>query len=214
MLIYAIGDVHGMHDRLLLALEAIKKDAGENHHVVVFLGDYVDRGPNSAGVVGTVKALVQGDPNKYLALLGNHEDWMIALEHDLGNQHWSIGYGRNTIDSYRAIGDDLKTFHEHCEWLRSIPFIAQTENHIFVHAGLNPAIDLHEQKREHLLWIRGWENQRDWGKHVVYGHSVFREPWLLGHSTGLDTGCVFGGRLSVGVFNSYVNGGPTRIISL
>ena len=91
--------------------------------------------------------------------------------------------------------------------------MVETENHVFVHAGLSPRYALSEQPDEVRLWIRGWEKEdHDFGKHVVYGHTPHDVPVLRPHSTGLDTGACFGGPLSIGVFDAAAKAGPVDIL--
>lgn len=212
-LIYAVGDVHGCHDQLLAAVAKIRTHAKARPYRVVFLGDYVDRGPKSREVVHLVHGLVTGEETRgsWFALKGNHEDMMIAASTDRRSlYHWFDNGGAETEASYDGFGDQKQ---QHLTWLSSLPTKLEMENHIFVHAGLSPRYSLSEQPEEVLLWIRGWENEdHDWGKHVVYGHTPHENPVLRPNSTGLDTGACFGGPLSVGVFDAAAKTGPVDIL--
>jgi serine/threonine protein phosphatase 1 len=209
-LIYAVGDIHGMYDKLIASLEAINKhnvQVGCADHKVVFLGDYVDRGPDSRKVVEHVKMLIEKDADTYKGIIGNHEDMMFE-----GRSHWYQNGGDKTVESYNG---DRNLMEEHIKWLMSLPVKIETENYIFVHAGLDPDTTVKHQSRNTMLWVRHWWNtERDFGKHVVYGHTPFHNPMLKNYSTGLDTGAVFGGKLSVGVFDAEVNKGPITVLQV
>jgi serine/threonine protein phosphatase 1 len=125
---------------------------------------------------------------------------------------WLDNGGQATIDSYAGY-QTART--EDRDWLDTLPLMIETENHVFVHAGCNPRYALAEQPDEVLLWIRKWEDdEHDFGKHVVYGHTVRPEPKLCRFSTGLDTGACFDGPLTVGVFDPDMNAGPVEILKV
>lgn len=210
-LMYAVGDVHGCHDQLLAAVAKIKAHAKAQAYRVVFLGDYVDRGPKSREVVSLVHDLVADKQSKWFALKGNHEDMMIAASTDSrAVWHWRDNGGDKTEASYAGFADEKR---RHLIWLSSLPTMIETENHVFVHAGLSTRHALSEQPEEVLLWIRGWEkDDYDFGKHVVYGHTPHDNPVLRPNSTGLDTGACFGGPLSIGVFDAAAKAGPVEIL--
>ena len=101
----------------------------------------------------------------------------------------------------------------HSRWLSGLPLKIETDNHVFVHAGMSPRYSVADQPEEVLLWIRGWErDEHDFGRHVVYGHTPKKKPDLRKFSTGLDTGAFAGGPLTVGVFDADVCGGPVEIL--
>jgi serine/threonine protein phosphatase 1 len=211
-LIYAVGDIHGCHDKLRAAVAKIRAHAGANPFRVIFLGDYVDRGPDSRAVVDLVKCLVtdRSAPGIWRALKGNHEQMMIAAERGEDPAAWLGNGGAETLASYAGYGNEMR---QHAEWLDSLPAFIETENHIFVHAGLSPRHSIPDQPEEVLLWTRGWQKRgHDFGKHVVYGHQAAEGLDLRPFSTGLDTGACYGGPLTVGVFDAAVNGGPVAVI--
>jgi serine/threonine protein phosphatase 1 len=212
-LIYAIGDIHGCYDQLLILLTKIKAHAGYKPYRAIFLGDYVDRGPKSREVVNEVRDHVtrRGGNGTWQALKGNHEDLM--AQHLAGSdtmQTWLANGGVNTLSSYSGHTNEMT---EHGEWLAALPTLIETENHIFVHAGLDPRSSISEQPDQVRLWIRNWEDQdHDFGKHVVYGHTPRKVPKLLGHSSGLDTGGFRYGTLTAGVFDSSKPSGPVELL--
>jgi serine/threonine protein phosphatase 1 len=211
-LIYAVGDIHGCHDQLRAAVAKIRDHAGSRPYDVIFLGDYVDRGPDSRAVVELVQDRVadRGANGIWRALRGNHEQMMIAAEHGHDISLWLRNGGFRTEDSYSGYRD---TMRRHVEWMQELPTLIETEHHIFVHAGLSPRHSLAEQPEEVLLWTRGWQkHDHDFGKHVVYGHQAAETAELRPFSSCLDTGACYGGPLTVGVFDSGVNSGPVELL--
>lgn len=211
-LIYAVGDIHGCYDQLRAAVAKIRTHAGAQPYRVIFLGDYVDRGPHSRAVVDLVKDLVtdRSTSGIWRALRGNHEQMMIAAERGGSMAQWLGNGGAETLASYAGYRNEMR---QHIEWLETLPAMIETENHIFVHAGLSPRYALADQPEEVLLWSRGWQKQdHDFGKHVVYGHQAAEELELRRFSSGLDTGACYGGALTVGVFDAEVNAGPVDIL--
>lgn len=216
-MIYAIGDIHGCHDKLLVAVAKIKAHGGARPYRVIFLGDYVDRGPDSRRVVNLVRGLVnssvsekQGTYGRWEAIRGNHEDMMAAGVTNTLVDFWRENGGVETVASYDGHKAEMLS---HAKWLRSLPAMIQTEHHCFVHAGVSPRYSLDDQPEEVALWIRGWEkDNHDFGKHIVYGHTPRKEPLLLSNSTGLDTGACYGGPLTIGVFDETKNSGPVDLL--
>lgn len=212
-MIYAIGDIHGCYDQLLVLLAKIKAHAGRRKYRAIFLGDYVDRGPKSREVVNQVRGLVtgRGGHGKWSALKGNHEEMFYAGSQNADLEFWIENGGRETLASYEGRQAELQ---EHAAWLNTLPTWLETEHHVFVHAGLSPRYPLAEQPDEVRMWIRGWEkDDHDFGKHVVYGHTPKKEPNLRLHSSGLDTGAFYWGTLTCGVFDDAKAGGPVELLS-
>lgn len=204
--IYAIGDIHGMYDKLIDALADIPEDAGK----VVFLGDYIDRGYDSAKVVKLIRELQRKDPEKWNPLKGNHEDMMVAsLLENVDHGMWIVNGGVQTLESYSREEVDA---NDDARWMKNLPMTIETDNHVFVHAGFKPGIDWKLQPHNIIMWIRNWWNEEyDFGKHVVYGHTPFENPRLLQFSSGIDTGACFGGKLTVATFDRNEKSGPIRI---
>lgn len=197
-MITAIGDIHGRFDKLQELL-ALLPEEGE----LVFLGDYIDRGPQSAEVVALLRETA------HICLLGNHEELMIdAILH--GQQFmWYINGGLATIASYKNLYGDLASqmMREDAEWMRTLPCSYTTDTHIFVHAGLNPRREV--QTREDMIWIRDLflRSDKDFGRHVVHGHThswdnkEFYQVEQLPNRTNLDTAAFHTGILSAAVFD-------------
>lgn len=213
-LIYAIGDIHGCYDRLRAALAKIEAHAGLRPYSGIFLGDYVDRGPQSREVVNQVRELV-AEPKRcgtWRALRGNHERMMIDAARDPAWLDKWLSYGADaTLRSYEG---QERALADHRRWLAGLPTMIETEYHVFVHAGCSTRYPLADQPEAIRLWIRSWEkDDPDFGKHIVYGHTPRTRPLLLAHSSGLDTGACYGGPLTVGVFDAEVAGGPIDILA-
>lgn len=189
----AVGDIHGCLAQLTELMELVKPTAADR---VVFLGDYVDRGPASAGVIDYLIEFASAFPETVF-LRGNHEQMFLDYLDRQDPAMFLINGGQQTLDSYRDRGMwPLPSSHR--RFLGSLEHYYESEHHIFVHAGLRPGIPLAEQANFDLLWIRHefLESNFDWGKIVVYGHTPRQEPLLDDRRIGLDTGCVYGRRLT------------------
>ena len=194
--IFAIGDIHGCIDKLKILLGMIKLDWDKD--LMVFLGDYVDRGPDSRGVIELLLDLKKEHADRLIFLKGNHE-WMFTQflmgeEHDLFLQ---IG-GKETLESYSIQKGKIDIPQSHWDFLDHLDLYFETNDYIFVHAGLRPYISISEQGPEDLLWIRSHflKSSYDWGKRVIFGHTPFSVPLIDVNKVGIDTGAVYGGRLT------------------
>jgi serine/threonine protein phosphatase 1 len=212
--IFAIGDIHGQLGFMEQALEFVAQDACAGAPIV-FLGDYVDRGPDSRGVIDL---LLQGqaEGRNWHFLLGNHEDFFLRFlrapseinPHTRHKITWlaDAAGGRATLASYgvdvdprRSHEDICADAHEavpqaHLEFLRSLPRRYQTRDHLFVHAGIRPGIALEDQNPEDLIWIRQefLQDRRDHGPLVVHGHTPVDLPEHNGNRVNCDGGAGFG----------------------
>lgn len=222
MLTYAITDIHGRLDLLDLALEEIEKRGGE--YKIVFLGDYVDRGPNSRGVVDRLIELSRLE--NVVCLYGNHEDIFVGLCTN-PERYQSVFFnngGSSTLEGYMLDGDpDLDAMTAHCEWMQSLPRHYFDEKRVFVHAGIEPGMAMDKQDPEELIWTRSREffnaSRLDMGYYVVHGHTpehpekYHDNPEVTESRTNLDTAAFFTGILSVGVFDE-TQEGPIEIIKI
>jgi serine/threonine protein phosphatase 1 len=181
----AVGDIHGCLEPLRRLLHLIQP---KTQDTLVFLGDYVDRGPNSRGVIDFLLAFARLFPQSVF-LKGNHEAMFLDYLHGGPKVPFLQNGGISTLASY-AQGVPP----EHREFLQKLPLYHQTENFIFVHAGLRPALPLFEQREEDLLWIRDefLDSDYDWGKTIVFGHTPWPTPLLQDRRIGVDTGAVYG----------------------
>ena len=189
----AFGDIHGCRSALqaLLAQVALRET-----DQLVFLGDYIDRGPDSAGVIDELLALQARFPHSVF-LRGNHEQMLIDVLAGENLTTFLFNGGDKTIASYEARGG-WPPPRKHRRFLESLPAIYRAEGFVFVHAGLRPGTPLADQDPDDLLWIRQefLDSSDDWGEIVVFGHTPREEPLLTAARIGLDTGCVYGGRLT------------------
>ena len=204
-LTYAVGDIHGSLHKLRGLIERCWEHAGGRPVTFVFLGDYIDRGPESAGVVGYLIDMQSALRERCIALLGNHEAFALGvMEGTTDADHWLSQGGAETLRSYGvASARDLP--REHVEWMRSLPLSYDDGRRFFVHAGVDPNKPLDAQDDHDLLWIREpfLSSRRQFGRLVVHGHTPLATaaPDLRDNRLNLDTGAVFGGPLTAGAFS-------------
>ena len=217
VLVYAIGDVHGRNDLLLKLLDQIGSDdtaRGAADTQIIFLGDLVDRGEDSAGVIETAMRLRAADTDVRF-LLGNHEEVFIQAcrQRDLKTLRFFLKIGGDaTLQSYPIPRSEYltMTLEELAERLPSLipeahlAFLESFEDQIvigdyaFVHAGIRPGVALSEQKRSDLRWIREefTDHRGDLEKVVVFGHTIYPEVEERGSRIGIDTGAYASGVLT------------------
>jgi serine/threonine protein phosphatase 1 len=197
---YAIGDIHGRADLLIALLEAIRlahpvHSAGK----LIFLGDLVDRGPDSAKTIAIVRALQNATRQGVVECLrGNHEQMMIDWFRS-GDDLWLTNGGLATIESFGLLHGNDAALAEAVAWMEALPTWREDEAHIYVHAGLRPKRPIDQQQDQDRLWIReGFLNvDYDFGKHVIHGHTPRLEgPERRSFRTNIDTGAVYGGALT------------------
>lgn len=216
--VYAIGDIHGCLGLLLQLLEVIRTHDGLLPPVatrqLVFLGDYVDRGPASRGVIDR---LLTGLPEGFdgVFLKGNHEAMMIdSLDDSDCAYHWFMNGGRNTVESYGIRCQTVDGVYDypllmrrlratieggpHEAFLRDLRINHRVGDYYFVHAGIHPDRTLDQQREEDQLWIRDrfLYAPDDFGAIVVHGHTPVYEAEIEHNRIGIDTGAVYGGALT------------------
>jgi serine/threonine protein phosphatase 1 len=212
--LYVIGDIHGRLDLLDQLIEVIRRDVDKhgNDGLTVTLGDYIDRGPDSRGVIE--RLLDNPFPGRFIALKGNHEALLEAFldEPALGSQWRHLG-GLETLHSFGVPVTSLmvgRNYDQAAEQLRSAlsqehtRFFASLKTSLFVgqyflcHAGVRPGVPLERQVDEDLLWIRDefLNSRMDFGKIVVHGHTPVEEPEVLSNRINIDTGAFATGRLT------------------
>jgi len=203
---YVVPDIHGRLDLLNDALAKIERNPPG---AVVFLGDYVDRGPDSAGVISRLMAGPTVSGWKWICLKGNHEDMMLQALADESKMPWWGGNGGvQTAQSYGwREGEALDVRGlipvDHLRWIEALPVCHADPDRIYVHAGLDHGTPLSWQTQDTLLWKRYAYGEEGlfFGRHVVHGHTPHeRGPKLHVGRTNLDTGAVYFGRLVVGIF--------------
>jgi serine/threonine protein phosphatase 1 len=208
--VYAIGDVHGCLDRLAAIHEQIAEDLATRpvgEAVLVHLGDYVDRGLDSAQVVDWLSGGAPVLATRIVNLMGNHEDMMIAAlpgTSKEANGTWLSNGGADSLLSWDISRKVPPTEwanripDEHQEFLRGLEISFRYGNYLFVHAGIRPGVPLEKQEKQDMLWIRepflSWKHE--YGVVVVHGHTPRHEPVVRANRIGIDTGAVMGGVLT------------------
>lgn len=188
----AIGDVHGCAESLAALIDTLDLQAGDH---LVFVGDYVDRGPNSKSVID--QALKLRDEYECVFLRGNHEAMMLDYLDRGEFELWRMNGGLDTLDSYRGADGRVQIPESHIEFVRETELFYETEDFFFVHAGLRADLTVAENvEREEervFLWERGHldAKDRDWEKTVVCGHTPHSEPINEEDLILIDTGCVY-----------------------
>ncbi|OKO73130.1 metallophosphoesterase [Bradyrhizobium sp. AS23.2] len=208
-LTFAIGDIHGCFEELL-ALLAVCDIAGHGEDTrFVFIGDYVDRGPDSRRVVEFLIRRQSEQGRRCICLRGNHEEMLIhaAGRHrsDRDLMNWWGNGGERTLESY-GVDDPGDLPAEHLAWVQKLPLTHKDQHRLFVHAGVRPGVPLSLQSQEDLLWIREpfLSSPDDHGLFVVHGHTPITSgrPDLRANRLNLDTGACFGGPLTAAAFSS------------
>jgi serine/threonine protein phosphatase 1 len=203
---YAVGDIHGCLDKVLRLLDILNYDPTEDR--LLFLGDYIDRGPNSKGVIDLMLQLQQENPRN-IFLMGNHEDNFLTyvqacIDGEQGNYWLSepffTGGGATTLQSYDP------SLHqptpprlveaippEHLQFMSQLPLYWQDDTYLLVHAGIRPGIPLERQYENDLLRIRRPFLLTPHGldKCVIFGHTPFRNVLWEADKIGIDTGACF-----------------------
>jgi serine/threonine protein phosphatase 1 len=228
--VYAVGDIHGRLDLLLLIEAAIEIDLAENPTPtasVCFLGDYIDRGPASAGVI---EHMVTSAPRgiRRIFIKGNHEDRFLAFLEDpeRNGPGWIEFGGREALESYgvriaEGSTQDWTNLRDkvamlvpprHIKFIERLQLAVRWRGYIFVHAGLDPAKGLEAQESQSLMWIREpfLSSDREWGLRVVHGHVIEPEPVFRVNRIGLDTGAYKSGILTCAA----LDGQEIRIIQV
>lgn len=217
--LYAVGDVHGRLDLLEDLLRRIGEDAArhpdDSERTLIFLGDYIDRGPSSRGVV---ERLLEGPLPGFttVRLMGNHEDALLAfLDADSDGLDWLTFGGLETLLSYgvplrtlpssgqqvselrQALANSLPA--RHLEFFRHCDLRHSVGDYVFVHAGVRPGIALEKQAPVDLMWIRD-DFLRSRiplpGRVIVHGHTIVDLPQDRSHRINVDTGAFASGRLT------------------
>lgn len=186
----AIGDIHGCHVSLQTMLDIVQPNSDD---LVITLGDYVDRGPDSKKVIDILLGLKK--THNYIHLMGNHEIQMIrALEapHHMTRFLDPLCGGQETLDNYGGSFDDIP--EDHWNFITSAALYHETDSHIYVHAGVDENLPLEQQDPETLYYKRYYSGKAHIsGKPYICGHTIQGDlPTNNGYSICLDT-CAYGG---------------------
>lgn len=212
--VYAIGDIHGRLDLLEALANAIEADNSQHEQArstVILLGDLIDRGPDSAGVIRFVREWQARRPLRILC--GNHEEMLLEslvrpevlsafLRH--GGRETILSYGL-TEESYRRLTlEELQQRMaqaipaDHIAFIRSFEDSIMIGDYLFVHAGIMPGVALDKQERTNLRWIRepflSYEGRHE--QIVVHGHTITPDVTIRHNRIGIDTGAYLHGRLT------------------
>lgn len=201
---YAVGDIHGCLDQLQRIVELCEKDAASQKSTFIFLGDYIDRGPDSRGVIDFLINLQKWSPDHIICLRGNHEDLLLsALDSEDAEFNWLANGGDATLHSY-GVSQAKDLPPSHIDWLHSLLLFHDDGQRFFVHAGAHPDRPLNQQRTRDLLWTRKpfLSSNKNFGRLIVHGHTPLKSgvPDLRANRLNLDTGTVYGRRLSAAVF--------------
>lgn len=214
--IYAIGDIHGCYDQMVALLELIGQDDARRGNsqktTILFLGDLIDRGPDSAKVIEYLIDLTDNYEN-ILVLRGNHEQAFLDIakgRQDMVHDWLRMG-GRRTLRSY-GIDPDWASSNsvalpmriqeqvprQHIKWLSKLPYCARSDGYFFCHAGVRPGVPLKNQTTHDLMWIRedflAYEGNHE--AVIVHGHNIEEDVMISSSRIGVDTGAYKTGRLS------------------
>lgn len=206
-LTYAIGDVHGRLDLLRNMLAKIIEDADSSDAELILLGDYVDRGPDSSGVLELLSSGISAPGLQLTCLRGNHEQTLLAFldDHKIGPE-WGKHGGVETLASYgvplpkrRTNPSDWEACQQqlranlpahHLAFLENLPVMADRAPYLFVHAGIDPKLPLDGQSSKTMMWIRepflSFNGRLD--RFVIHGHSANKKPTRKKCRLGIDTG--------------------------
>ena len=196
--IFIVGDIHGCLDMFNRLMDQIDWEPDKDR--LIFLGDYIDRGKDPKGVVDYIIALTKCSA-RVECLIGNHETNF--LEYLSGDDRglFLMNGGWRTVESYQ--GNKLKDVNslvppDHMAFYGSLKTYIELEDYYIVHAGFRPHVALKEQTLEDMVWIREPFIYSDFsfGKRVIFGHTPFSEPLVMENKIGLDTGAVYGNRLT------------------
>ena len=205
--VFAIGDLHGCYEETKALIDYLKEhEALSAEDLCIFIGDYIDRGARSKEIIDLMLQ-VRAEWPRTVFIKGNHEDMLLDY----------LGYGGESGDVYLENGgfEFLKSYGlhpftprddviaalppPHLEFLRGLELGVVLAEFVFVHAGINPTRGLDSQQSHDLMWIRGdfVHAEHTAGKTVVFGHTPFEDIFIhLPYKIGIDTGLVYGNRLS------------------
>ena len=232
--VYAVGDIHGRADLLMRLLhdlhDDIRSGGFEGKPILIFLGDYVDRGFQSKDVINVLLSDMVSPFETYF-LKGNHEAAMLQFLTDPGiGPRWAefggaetlVSYGiqpprtRTSLEEWMLASEQLNEVlpPEHVHFLSNLDLSVRVGDYVFVHAGVRPGVPLDQQAEHDLLWIREdfLSDRRSLGAVIVHGHTPAQKPYRDSRRIGLDTGAYLSGRLTAARFEhdsvDFITTGP------
>lgn len=189
----AIGDIHGCYRSAVALMEKLEPYRDRQF---VFIGDYIDRGPDSKQVVDLMLNLQKKLDCVFLR--GNHEQMLLDAVRENDMSLWLMNGGRTTINSYTKENEKLELPEAHSEFYENTRLYYETSEYFFVHAGISPAKTIAESLNDDMLeqeflWERSHLDalETPWEKTVVFGHTPQPRPLQKKHMIGIDTGCVY-----------------------
>lgn len=220
--VYAVGDIHGRADLLIRLMQDLREDIARGEYqgrpILIFLGDYIDRGFQSKEVIDFLLSDIVSPFETYF-LKGNHEAAMVQFLSDPSiGPRWAEYGGAETLASYgvqpprtRTSMDDWKQASaalnaalppQHLKFLSGLDLSVRVGDYLFVHAGVRPAVPLDMQSEQDLLWIREefLGDRRELDAVIVHGHTPETKPYRDSRRIGLDTGAYLSGRLTAARF--------------
>lgn len=199
--IFAIGDIHGCLGKLQALIQSIGADP--QNDTLIFIGDYIDRGNAGREVVDYVIRL-RSEYKNVACLLGNHEHMFMRYLEGMDEETYLYNGGKHTLSDYGINLSDTtgerkeKIPEAHLLFFQSLLPYHQTKDYIFVHAGLIPGVPLKKQTTHDLLWVRHEfiDSNYDFGRRIIFGHTPLSRPLIMENKIGIDTGAVYGGKLT------------------
>jgi len=200
--ILAIGDIHGCYLKLVSLMKQLKINPKKD--LLIFIGDYIDRGNQSKEVVDYLVDLKTQMPSTVF-LLGNHEHMLLEYLRGENINPFLYNGGQKTLDSYFEKGrfgphqDPTMVFPtDHLRFFNSLVPYYELNDYIFVHAGLKEGVPMEQQDLSDLLWIREefYFSKFSFGKTIIFGHTPFPQPFIFNQKIGIDTGAAYGNKLT------------------
>lgn len=196
--LFIVGDIHGCLDPLKRMMDKI--DWRPEEDGLIFLGDYIDRGVNSKGVVDYIIEISNSSP-LVQCLMGNHENILLDFLNSGDPRLLLLNGGITTLESYQVEEKGEKEAlipAEHVAFFESLFLYIELDEYYVVHAGFRPGVEVEKQATEDLIWIREpfIFSDYDFGKKVIFGHTPLAEPLVMDNKIGLDTGAVYGNKLT------------------
>ncbi|MBW1901539.1 MAG: metallophosphoesterase [Deltaproteobacteria bacterium] len=195
---FIVGDIHGCLDMLKRLMDKIAWS--QDKDTLIFLGDYIDRGEDPKGVVNYILDLTRRS-SRVGCLKGNHEAMFLDFLSGKNREMFLVNGGWKTLESYGPRGsqdDESSIPSDHMAFFESLKLYIELDEYYIVHAGFKPDLAIEKQTEDDMLWIRTTfiYSDYDFGKKVIFGHTPFNEPLIMENKIGLDTGAVYGNRLT------------------